>query len=367
MLEQAMSVLPASARGELHNSSPAIELERDAASRAGGRPHAGRRRDGHRGALSLHHPQPRPNEEIMFKKVIIGDDGLDGGRDAISLAKSLAPDAELILATAYPYDSTPSRFALLGYGNALREETKKGLSRARDAAGIPDARTVAIPDTSPAHALHHLAEEEHADLIVIGSAHRGGAGRMLLGDVARDMLHGAPCPVAVAPKGFTGGTPATIGVAFDGGPEARGALTVATDLARACHAGLVVREVVESNIFPSVGGYPMANIPEILDDLRDEAQKTLDEAVADLGVEVEASAVTGVAAERLDELATEVDLIVCGSRGWGMVRRVILGSTADRLIHRSTSPVLVVPRTAAVNQSEAPVEAIQRGLSSDSP
>jgi nucleotide-binding universal stress UspA family protein len=76
--------------------------------------------------------------------------------------------------------------------------------------------------------------------------------------------------------------------------------------------------------------------------------------------------VTGVVADRLDELATKVDLVVCGSRGWGAVRRVILGSTADRLIHSSPSPVLVVPRTAVVNQSEAPVEAIQRALSSDS-
>lgn len=292
----------------------------------------------------------------MFKKVIIGDDGLAGGRDAIALAKALAPDAELILAGAYPYDSTPSRFALLGYGNALRDDTKKALNRARDAGGIPNARTVAMPDTSPARALHHLAEKEHADLIVIGSAHHGSVGRILLGDVSRDMLHGAPCPVAVAPKGFTGGTPARIGVAFNGEPEARAALTVAAELASAIGGSLLVREVVESNILP-LAAYPVTNLREIMDELRTDAQKALDDTVAGLGVEAEGSAVTGVAAERLDELTTEVDLVVCGSRGWGAVRRVILGSTADRLIHHSTCPVLVIPRTAEVTESAAPAEA----------
>jgi len=293
----------------------------------------------------------------MFKKVIIGDDGLQGGRDAIALAKALAPDAELVLTGAYPYDSTPSRFALLGYGNALREDTKQALNQARDAGGIPSACTVAMPDTSPARALHHLAEEENADLIVIGSAHHGSVGRILLGDVSRDMLHGAPCPVAVVPKHFTGGTPARIGVAFDGEPEARAALAVAADLARGTGARLLVREVVEANILP-VAGYPVMSLADILEEIRTDAQERLDETIAELGVEAEASAVSGLLTERLDEFTTEIDLVVCGSRAWGSVRRVILGSTSDRLIHHSPSPVLVIPRTAEVTEASAPAEAV---------
>ena len=43
----------------------------------------------------------------------------------------------------------------------------------------------------------------------------------------------------------------------------------------------------------------------------------------------------------------EVDLLVCGSRGYGPVRRVLLGRRAARLVRRAACPVVVVPRGAS--------------------
>jgi len=294
----------------------------------------------------------------MFTKVIVGHDGLAGGDDALALARALAPGAELVLASAYPYESVASRAANLGYGNALREEAEHVLRRARDAAGLPDARVVAVPDVSPARGLHHVAEAEHADLLVVGSAHRGLAGRMLLGDVGRAVLHGAPCPVAVAPHGFRGGAPATIGVACDNEPEARAAVGVAAELAAGLGARVLVRDVVESDLWPAFGGYPIAiNMDAVLEDVAAAARTRLAETCDGLPGTVEAEVVIGTTAEKLDELAAEVDLLVCGSRGWGAIRRVVLGSTADRLIHRASCPVLVVPRTAVEAERETRVAA----------
>ena len=39
-------------------------------------------------------------------------------------------------------------------------------------------------------------------------------------------------------------------------------------------------------------------------------------------------------------------------------RRVLIGSTADRLIHHATCPVLVVPRTADPAEAELPVTVV---------
>jgi nucleotide-binding universal stress UspA family protein len=55
----------------------------------------------------------------------------------------------------------------------------------------------------------------------------------------------------------------------------------------------------------------------------------------------------------MDALSRDVDLIVTGSRGWGPIRRVALGSLSDRLIHHASCPVLVVPRTAISAGAEA--------------
>jgi nucleotide-binding universal stress UspA family protein len=296
----------------------------------------------------------------MFNKVIVGDDGLDGGADALALARAIAPDAELILASAYPWDETPSRFAQLGYGNLLRDDTVAALHKRRDDAGLAGARTVAIPDTSPARALQHLAEAEGADLILTGTASHGAIGRMLLGDVSRDVLHGSPCPVAVAPRGFATGRPATIGVAFDFSPESEQALALAVELAAAIGAQVKMREVVAADLWPlSAGGYPMINLTDIAEELVADAEERMHEKVAELhtDVAVEIDAVLGATADRLEQFANGVDLLVCGSRGWGAMRRVVLGSTADRLIHHATSPVVVVPRTANGGIADAPSEA----------
>lgn len=94
----------------------------------------------------------------------------------------------------------------------------------------------------------------------------------------------------------------------------------------------------------------MIDIEELAEELRDDAQQRLDAVLAALphadGVTITAEAVVGSAADRLEELSRQVGLVVTGSRGYGTIRRVVLGSTADRLIHRSPSPVIVVPRTA---------------------
>ena len=37
-------------------------------------------------------------------------------------------------------------------------------------------------------------------------------------------------------------------------------------------------------------------------------------------------------------------MLVVGSRGWGPVRRLLLGSTSERLVREAVGPVLVVPR-----------------------
>ena len=106
-------------------------------------------------------------------------------------------------------------------------------ARARIPAGIPVA--VRVPAaSSPARGLTELAETEHADLIVVGSA-KGAAddGRIGLARTAGRLLAGAPCAVAVAPPGLRETGPFHhVGVAVDGSPEAAAALQAGYAIAR---------------------------------------------------------------------------------------------------------------------------------------
>ena len=53
---------------------------------------------------------------------------------------------------------------------------------------------------------------------------------------------------------------------------------------------------------------------------------------------------TGDVVDTLAEL-DEVDVLFCGSRGYGPARRVLLGGVSTRLVRRARRPVVVVPRS----------------------
>ena len=64
--------------------------------------------------------------------------------------------------------------------------------------------------------------------------------------------------------------------------------------------------------------------------------------------------VEGDAGERIaEEAAEELDLLVMGSRNYGPLRRVMVGSTAIRLMQHAPCPVLVIPRGAATPSATA--------------
>ena len=73
-------------------------------------------------------------------------------------------------------------------------------------------------------------------------------------------------------------------------------------------------------------------------------QKAVDLAIA--GIPPQGSAtgrvLTGGVVDVLSEL--EVDVLFCGSRGYGPARQVLLGGVSSQLVRNARSPVIVVPR-----------------------
>jgi nucleotide-binding universal stress UspA family protein len=221
----------------------------------------------------------------------------------------------------------------------------------------------AVPGSSAAAALQDLAEAEHPRVIVLGSCHRGAVGRVMIGGVAERLLHGSPCPVAVAPKGLAGRGPVQLGtvcVGFDGRPEAWTALQRGAQIAAAAGGRLRVAMVVP----PLVGTPTMAVFPpELADERLQAAQVELDHAVRSVADRLEPAAILlrGVPAQELaGEASADVDLLVVGSRGYGPLQRVLLGSVSTSLLHSAPCPVMVVPRSAEFDPSG-------QGLASDDP
>lgn len=299
----------------------------------------------------------------MFDHVIAGFDGHDGGRDALAMAVALQP-RRLTVVMAYGPETIVAPVTVADYWATLHGDAERRLAAACADLGV-GAELAPVADTSPARALHKAAKDGAADLIVVGSAHRGRAGRLLLGDVSGAVLDHAPCAVAVAPKHLRDArwTPDRVGVAFDGGPEAVLALETAAALAADRGGQLVVLTAWEEP--PSVA----ADVPYAASDLsassEQRAHAVLDEGLALAGYRATGRLLHGTARHSLRDATEDLDLIVAGSRGWGPARRVLLGSTSRHLVRDARCAVLVVPRGAATapeapRHAEAPARATPR-------
>lgn len=272
----------------------------------------------------------------MFSNLLIGVDGLDGGRDAIALAQRLvSADGKLTLVHVYDVHGSRSRLA--------EAAARAGgiVEKARVEANIgADGRFVR--SASPGRGLHGLAEEIGADLIVVGSSRRGPKGRVLVPDHTRQALEGAPCALAIAPSGYAQGSGPlrTIGIGFDESEESANALAVARALAGEHGTQLAALEVVH---LPAYVGAVYVSDPERtpIDELVEEAH---DRVAALSGVAPHA--IYGDPAEELARFGASVDLLVVGSRSFGPLRRLVYGSTSRRLVQLARCPLLVLPRTA---------------------
>ena len=136
-------------------------------------------------------------------------------------------------------------------------------------------------------------------------------------------------------------------VAVDGSADSRVAATAAGDLARRTGAALHVAHAWLSPIVPFdvPGGLPS----DWIENSRTAAAETLKKEVRRLhraGLHVAGEhLVQGRSADSIMDIAHEVgaDLVVCGSRGLGAFRRLLLGSVSETLVSASTQPVLVIP------------------------
>jgi nucleotide-binding universal stress UspA family protein len=284
----------------------------------------------------------------MFENVLVGVDGDWGGADAIALgARLLAPGAGLTLvhvrhgappgAHAARADG-PERASAEAGGAAAPEPM---LAKARAEAGV-DAQLRTVDAASPGRGLHEQAERQGADLIVVGSSRHGLIGRAMLGDAVRGALNGAPCAVAVAARGYAEDpTPlAKIGVGYDGSAESRAALARAQELAAHTRASVQALEVV------MLPGYVFAGLatPALGDTIETMVRDAEQQVQALPGVEGRAT--YGIAGEELARLGDEVDLLVVGSRNYGPLRRLVLGSTSEYLARHARCSLLVLPRLA---------------------
>jgi nucleotide-binding universal stress UspA family protein len=284
--------------------------------------------------------------------VVAGFDGTPSADDALALARACARllDTTLVVATVHPAPAPISSGRVDAEWVADRHrQAEKILDVARQVLG--DAHPVeyrVVASSSAAHGLHDLADEVGASMIVVGSSSAADEHRLLAGSTADRLLAGSQAPVGVAPAGMRDrdiGRLQRIGVAYVDTPDAQAALDLAVRLAARVGASLTLYSVLAAEadaVLPVIGRDAEDAFAATA---HESFQRALDVAIAGIPEDVPATGriLTGNVVRVLSEI-DEVDVLFCGSRGYGPTRRILLGGVSSRLVRQARSPVIVVPR-----------------------
>lgn len=290
-------------------------------------------------------------------KLLVGVDDTPMARDALNLAAliSLRTGATLVLAHVIQQES-PSVAGWDDFRQGQRAEAERLFEQSvSNLGGEFQFETHTVLAKSDAQGLIDIAQELDVAAVVVGSSHRGAAGRVLIGSVGERLLHGAHLPVIVAPRSFEvqEHSMQRIGVAYDGAAESRTALETAVNFSRAARTDVKLLAVNDPSAFVVPMPPDMATLVNPLDLERahhEHLTAAINEAVSAIESppEISGEVLVGHPAEELGAAgsgADPVDLLVCGSRGYGPVRVVLLGSVSAKLVRSADCPVMVVPRS----------------------
>jgi nucleotide-binding universal stress UspA family protein len=141
----------------------------------------------------------------MFKRIVVGTDGSETAAEAVKTAVELAKVSKAKLEIVSAYEPVPqSRLKDEGegitgdvsYSVNPREDVQFVLDKAAAVAKKAKVDVVTHPrEGDPADAILDVAEENDADLVMVGNKGMTGARRFLLGSVPNKISHHAPCDV----------------------------------------------------------------------------------------------------------------------------------------------------------------------------
>jgi nucleotide-binding universal stress UspA family protein len=282
---------------------------------------------------------------------------LTGAPLIVAAVETGAPVLPISAGQSLPYAVAQTDSDLLDDCKQALDEIEADL----EAESLP-VRCVRLRSTSAARALHEAAEHEDAGLLVAGAGR--GAG---LGSTAERLIHGAPCPVALVPRDWAPhGELTTIGVGYVDSEEGREALRGAYALARRASARLRVLTVVKPRLTMNLAAEAPAEgrfgkpVEDVEGEYMLQAERQARAAVGELGddLPVEVEVLVGDPAEILADFSGHLDLLVCGSRAYGPLRAVLLGSVSRRLADTARCPVVVLPRGVRASLESLVAEAV---------
>jgi nucleotide-binding universal stress UspA family protein len=302
---------------------------------------------------------------IRFQKILCPVDFFPGSRHAFEYALKLAKNygarvvalhvVEPVIPTVYE-----PAFSVPNLTNELEKESKrlmKDLASKATKAGVPFESQVRLGDIPTE--IRRSVEKTKIDLVVVSTHGSKGFERWLIGSVTEKLMRHCPVPMLVIGGRKKTGDPLprinSILVTTDFSDGTPDALKYAFSIAQESRAKVDLLHVVDELALID----PTADVRE---SLVDGVRKKLDRLVlntARLLAKPHTTVATGVPYQAILKAAKKdkAGLIVMNLHGKGMLDRLLVGSTAERVVRGAACPVLLIPPRAAATRSSRPKRA----------
>jgi nucleotide-binding universal stress UspA family protein len=280
---------------------------------------------------------------VTFDKLIIPLDGSTFAEQSLSVAESIchAYGAEATLLSVapnsvgrWPFRSVAQNGQIQG-GEAERKQYLEQIASRLKKTGIETG--IAIDQGEVAAKIIAFARDSRADLIVMGTHGRSGIERWFIGSIANKTIQYSTTPVLLL-------RPTTewrsrwsqfkrLLVTVDGSHASERILPYARAVASQFASEVILLSVPEGQVSVAY----RTQLQDYLQDLAD--------AFSDDGIKVQAIVSGSGPARTIVQTSEEerADLIMLATHGLGGVKRLMLGSVADRVVRQAHCPIFLAP------------------------
>lgn len=312
---------------------------------------------------------------VQLKTIMCTTDFSDFSNLSVTYAMALAREFDAKLYVCHVVDVSSA----VMYGEAMVDISQQHQRMVQYAHEQLEQLTAGYPiDWEPIVVAGHaadeicrMAKENAADLVVCATHGRSGLKRLILGSVAERLMQILPCPLLIIrvlqpdadfKKQLS---MKRILVGCDFSADSSLALTHGLSIAQEFQSELHLVNVDESLKNQEASNRVQKPEDSLFEDLQDQLNQRLKGLVSDESCNwctLKTAVLAGQPYEALSAYAekNDIDLIVLGVRGRGLVEKLFVGSTTDRVVRRASCPVLAV---RPVDQ-EKPIRRRQRGLKS---
>ncbi len=269
--------------------------------------------------------------DTTFERILLCTDCSEYSEGAVREAISIAKSCKSKLYVISVVEANPEFEAYApGLVEKIEKDTRRHLEGIKERAekdGVT-CETITHEGEDPYRYIVKEASGLKADLIVMGRHGRTGLKRLMMGSVTARVIGHSECNVLVVPRAAEL-TCRKILIATDGSEFSDKAVREALNIASACGSEVVIVSVASSD----------SEVREAEGFVREAGEKAEKK-----GLKVTTGTPVGTVYEKIIDVAEKekVDLIIVGSHGRTGLKRLLMGSVAERVIGHAPCTVLVV-------------------------